>query len=69
MDIPWQRLSPETLDGLVEEFVSREGTEYGARDYSLEEKVEQVKRQLKDGRARIVYDPEVQTCHIVPAEV
>lgn len=68
MDIPWQRLSPDTLDGLVEEFVSREGTEYGAREYTLEEKVEQVKRQLKEGRARIVYDPEAGTCHIVSTE-
>lgn len=65
MDIPFERLAPETLDNLIEEFVSREGTDYGHRDYSLADKVKQVRRQLQDGRARIVYDADTQSCHIV----
>lgn len=66
MIIPYATLSPEALRGVVEEFVSREGTEYGARDYSLEEKVDQVIAQLRQGEALIDYDPDTRTCHLCP---
>lgn len=64
MQIPHTALSPEALQNLIEEFVTREGTEYGARDYSLADKVRQVLRQIETGRAVILYDPETSTCHI-----
>ena len=68
MEIPWQRLDPETLDNLVEEYVSREGTDYGHQDYSLADKVRQVKRQLREGSACLVFDAESQSCHILLRE-
>ena len=68
MDIPHQRLAPETLNSLIEEFVSREGTDYGHRDFSLADKVRQVRRQLENGQAAIVYDAETQSCHIVAVQ-
>lgn len=68
MDIPYSRLDPDTLNNLIEEFVSREGTDYGHRDYTLGEKVRHVKMQLEQGRARICFDPDTQTCHIVDVE-
>ena len=68
MDIPYDNLSDLALVGIIEEFVLREGTEYGHRDYSLEEKVELVKKQLKRGEARVVYDPVAQSCDIVPGK-
>ena len=65
MHIPHTELSDAALRGIIEEFVSREGTEYGARDFSLEEKVRQVLEQLRRGEAVIDYDPDAQTCHVV----
>ncbi|HEB91728.1 MAG TPA: YheU family protein [Deltaproteobacteria bacterium] len=59
-------LSPTALRGLVEEFVSREGTDYGPGEWSLEEKVEQVLDQIGRGEARIVFDLELETVGIVP---
>jgi hypothetical protein len=64
MQIPHAALSPDALQGLLEEFVSREGTEYGTHDVSLAAKVAQVRRQLETGRAVILYDPETSTCHV-----
>ena len=64
MEIPYKELSDEALRALIEEFVLREGTEYGAQDYSLESKVRQVRRQLHAGEAKISYDSETQTCQI-----
>ncbi len=65
IDIPYTELSPDALRGVVEAFVLREGTEYGARDFSLEEKVAQVMRQLERREARIVFDPATETVGLV----
>ena len=61
------QLSPGALRGLVEEYVTREGTDYGHRDWSLEDKVAQVYRQLECGEARIVFDLESGSASIVTA--
>ncbi len=62
-----EQLSPGALRGLVEEYVTREGTDYGEGDWSLEEKVAQVLRQLESGEARIVFDLERESASIVTA--
>jgi|TARA_B110000967_G_scaffold190599_1_gene215459 uncharacterized protein YheU (UPF0270 family) len=53
--------------GIIEEFVTREGTEYGDSEVSLEAKCQQVKNQLRDGEAFITFEEELQTCSISPA--
>ena len=67
--IPPAELSAEALRGVIESFVLREGTDYGEREYSLEQKVAQVQAQLERGQARILFDPETSTVtiEIVPA--
>jgi len=62
-----EQLSPGALRGLVEEYVTREGTDYGQGDWSLEEKVAQVFRQLDRGEARIVFDLDLESASIVTA--
>ena len=66
MEIPWQRLPQETLTSILEEYVTREGTEYGLQDYSLAEKVAQIRLQLARGEAIIDFDPDTETCHLMP---
>lgn len=68
MIIPSGHLSPQALDGLIQEFVTRSGTDYGRREASLEEKCAAVRRQLADGRAHIAYDSASRTCTIIPSE-
>lgn len=65
MRIPHTALPGETLRGIVEEFVTREGTDYGAREYSLEEKVAHVLGQVERNEVFIEYDPDSQTCNLV----
>ncbi|MDF7671350.1 YheU family protein [Orbaceae bacterium ESL0721] len=55
MNIPWQDLDPDTLTNLIEYFVLREGTDYGDREKSLAEKVQDVKLQLMSGDVVIVW--------------
>ena len=66
--IPWHTLSSDALDGVIEEFVTREGTEYGIREVSLEHKVAEVRAQLRAGEVVIVYDAALETASIVPAD-
>ena len=66
--IPHDRLSMEALQGLIEEFVTRVGTDTGYTDGSLEKIVEMVTRQLIRGEIFIVYDEGTQTANIVPKE-
>lgn len=68
LSIPWQSLSEAALRGVLEEFVTREGTEYGASDISLDRKCESVKRQLERGEAFVTFNEEDQSCSIVPVE-
>ena len=44
LKIPYEKLEPETLQALIEEFVSRDGTDYGRTEVPFEQKVAQVKR-------------------------
>ena len=68
MIIPFDRLSPEALNNLIEEFVSREGTDTGYTKGSLVESVAQVTAQLTKKQAFIVYDEKTKTCNIVSAD-
>ena len=63
--IPYDQLSSQALNGVLEEFVTRDGTDYGEKEISLETKIFQVLDQLKSGKAVIVFDQESQTCNIV----
>lgn len=65
MEIPYDLLSKDALRSLVEEFVTREGTDYGHKEWDLDRKVEAVLRQLKYGEAVIVYDEQTSTPNIV----
>jgi uncharacterized protein len=65
MEIPYQAVSPETLGNMIEEFVTRDGTDYGEQETSLEDKVTQVVGLLKAGKAAIQYDESLEICEIV----
>jgi len=65
MEIPYEKLNPDTLDALVQEVVTRDGTDYGKKEFSLQDKIKQVKAQLKTGKAVITYDEETETCNVI----
>ena len=66
--IPYDKLSPEALQALIEEFVTRDGTDTGYEKKSLENDVAMVKMQLKRGDVLIVYDQNIKTSNIVPKD-
>jgi len=62
--VPYNELSPKALTGLIESFVSREGTDYGDHEFSLEQKVAHVLKQLERGDVLIVFDPKEESFDI-----
>lgn len=63
--VPHTELSPDALRGVIESFVLREGTEYGEREFTLEEKLTHVMHQLERGEAQIMFDPVSSSVSIV----
>jgi uncharacterized protein YheU (UPF0270 family) len=68
MIIPLEQLSIETLNAIIENFVLREGTEYGSEDVSLSDKITQVRQQLTQGSALLVYSELHETVNILPTD-
>lgn len=65
--IPYEKLSPDALRGLIEEVVTRNGTDNGYTVATLEQNVAAVMAQLIRKEAVVVYDEITQTANIVPA--
>jgi uncharacterized protein len=63
--VPHSELSADLLHAVVESFVLREGTDYGEKEFSLQEKVARVVNQLKSCEAHIVFDPESESVSII----
>jgi uncharacterized protein YheU (UPF0270 family) len=63
--VPHTELNPELLRSVIESFVLREGTDYGEREVSLEDKVRRVMRQIERGEAQILFDPRTDSVDIV----
>ncbi|BET95320.1 MULTISPECIES: YheU family protein [Xenorhabdus] len=69
MIIPWQQLEADTLHNLIESFVLREGTDYGEQEKTLEQKVQDVKRQLERSEVLLVWSELHGTVNILPKEM
>lgn len=68
MIIPLEQINEETLTAIIEEFILREGTDYGVIDASKADKIAQVKLQLQQGSAVIVYSELYESVNILPRE-
>jgi uncharacterized protein YheU (UPF0270 family) len=66
--IPVNKLSPKALQGVIEEFISRNGTDYGEIEASPETNLRQVKHKLEKGLAVLVFDDETGTTNIFLAD-
>lgn len=65
MLIPPERLPNDVLDALIEEFVTREGTDYGSVEYLLADKVKHVRQQLMRGDIVISFNQETESCTLI----
>ncbi|WP_250463245.1 YheU family protein [Microbulbifer litoralis] len=68
MIIPSNQLDPDTLQNLLEEYATRDGTDYGEREVSLGDKVASLRRQLQAGDVVIWFEPGEESVNLVLAE-
>ncbi|MEH6549791.1 MAG: YheU family protein [Pseudomonadales bacterium] len=66
--VPYDQLSEAALSGMMEEYVSRDGTDYGEQELSLDAKVGRLRVQLQRGQVVIVFDSETESCNLFTAE-
>ena len=62
--IPVNKLSPVALQGVIEEFISRDGTDYGETEVLMDTKFKQVKCKLETGSAVLIFDDATETTNI-----
>lgn len=65
MVIPVSQLEEETLNNILEEFITREGTDYGDYEISLQQKVDRLKRQIVQGDVVIVFDSVLESVNLM----
>ncbi len=65
IEIPASSLAAETLRAIIENFIVREGTDYGDAEYSLDNKVDQVRRQLDRGDVLLMWDEVLESCNLI----
>lgn len=64
MQIPHSELKPETLRAVIEDYITREGTDYGDYNFDMEHMVAQIMRQLEEGSAVITYNEDEGSCYL-----
>ena len=65
VEIPWQKLSPDAFQGMLEEMVTRDGTDYGESEVSQEEKIRQLRKALENNKASIVFSPDTESWTVI----
>lgn len=68
IEIPFEQINPDTLQNMLREFVTREWADLGDSGYTLDDKVNQVLRQLEAHTAKVVYDVTTESWNIVAAK-
>lgn len=64
MLIPYDQLAPDTLNRLIEDFVTRDGTDNGD-ETPLQTRVLRVRQALAKGQAFILFDADSQQCQLL----
>lgn len=66
--IPQEKLTQEALFGLIDEFILREGTDYGHAEQNLDQKREKVIFQLNSGHVQIFFSSKTEDCTLLRKE-
>ncbi len=65
VEVPHESLDPETLTAVIEAFILREGTNYGAQEVTLETQIDQIRRQLRERSIKLVFEEESESCSLI----
>jgi uncharacterized protein YheU (UPF0270 family) len=65
VEVPYKQLDPDTLRNVIQEFVTRDGADWGEVGGTLEEKIDLVMQQLRKKKVKVVFEMKSQTANIV----
>ena len=65
VEVPYERLDAETLQNVIQEFVTRDGADWGEVGGTLDDKIDQVMQQLRNRKVKVVFEMKSQTVNIV----
>ena len=68
VEIPMEALSSDTLQSVIESYILREGTDYGWHEADHDNKIDQIKRQLSNGKIKIAFDPNTESVTLLTAQ-
>jgi uncharacterized protein YheU (UPF0270 family) len=68
VEVPFELLSTDAFDGVIDDFILREGTDYGSVELQHETKRERIRNGLKSGRYKLVFDPNIESITLLTAE-
>jgi len=63
--VPPEQLSDDALGGVLQEYISREGTDYGLREVTFEAQLEHAKRAMLDGECILIFDRQTECCQLL----
>jgi len=66
--IPLDRVDSVVLKAMLEDYASRDGTDYGERELSMDEKVANLQRQLRSDELAVVYDLDSEQWDLLPQD-
>ena len=70
VEVPHSDLSADALRSVINDIVTRDGTDYGEVERTREQKAAALLRQLERGEATLAFDPETETLSVLtPAEL
>ena len=68
MIIPVTSLDSDTLRRITEEFVTREGTDYGYEELTLDQKVDALLLKIRSGDVLVSFDEAMESVSLVSAQ-
>ena len=68
IEIPPNKLADEILVSIIEEFINREGTDYGKQEVQLDLQIKKARSKIIRGDVLIMFDPKTESCNLITKE-
>jgi uncharacterized protein YheU (UPF0270 family) len=68
LEIPWRSLPSDTLQNLLEEWCTRDGTDYGEQEVPVQTRVQQLLAGLRAGQIFLVFDQQDEVYSLISRE-
>jgi len=68
IEIPPNKLADEILVSIIEEFINREGTDYGKQEVKLDVQIKRARSKIMRGDVLIMFDPKTESCNLITKE-